>query len=192
MTEDVYVLQHPRFSESDDEAEVWNIAKGILTRICGVAAINGLPVPDARVSSVVRENDAGGGSGSAELTARFRAISPPPVGGFTVSDLPEEQHVERALRLCAEREFTWSELYKLWEIVVDDVGQDYAIAAGWLTDQQRRRFQHTANSVGAVGDDARHGRETTQPPRDPLPLSEAKAMVKGILRSWLSEKSQRR
>jgi len=64
------------------------------------------------------------------------------------------------------------------------------IELGWVTNDKLERFTHTADSVGAVGDDARHGRERTQPPPRPLSLSAARDLIDRLLRSWLTWKSR--
>jgi hypothetical protein len=53
-----------------------------------------------------------------------------------------------------------------------------------------KRLTHTANSVHALGDDARHpGRDFEAPPT-PMPLSEARAVVDRLLTAWLTRSSE--
>jgi hypothetical protein len=58
-------------------------------------------------------------------------------------------------------------------------------AAGWASEAQLRRFKHSANSVKAAGDEARHGVEATAPPVDPMTITEAKSLVDILLARWL-------
>jgi hypothetical protein len=59
---------------------------------------------------------------------------------------------------------------------------------GWVTNRQVDRFKRTANSQKAIGDKARHGKDPYEPPTEPLSLSEARALIDGLLKVWLDEK----
>jgi hypothetical protein len=85
--------------------------------------------------------------------------------------------------------FTWVGLYRVHEVIEHDVGGRKAlIKLGWVSDQKLKRFTHSSNSVAVAGDQARHGKETTQPPKDPMSLSEAKTFINRLLDSWFTSK----
>jgi hypothetical protein len=97
--------------------------------------------------------------------------------------------VAKALRLLGTEEHDWVSLYRLYEVIEDDVGGLGNIARyGWATKASIRRFKHTANSPGAVGDASRHGKESTTSPPHPMDLGEARALVEVILHNWLRSK----
>jgi len=48
------------------------------------------------------------------------------------------------------------------------------VGRGWASKADLKRFPHTSNSVGATDDEARHGREIQQPPRNPMTLRDAR------------------
>jgi hypothetical protein len=97
----------------------------------------------------------------------------------------------KALRLRDVDRLGWVELYRLYEVIEADAGgPPNIIQRGWARGGELRRFTHTANSVSAAGDEARHGRERTQPPGDPMTLSEAKELVDRILKGWLRTKAE--
>ncbi|MFC1453068.1 hypothetical protein ACFLSJ_06945 [Verrucomicrobiota bacterium] len=104
---------------------------------------------------------------------------------------PNDSNVDTALRILAQRQLTWSELYKLLESVQADQGSDYPITAGVTTEAQLRRFKHTANSMAAIGDDARHGPKSQQPPSTPMTMDDARDLLRSILKHWLAEKRVR-
>jgi hypothetical protein len=107
-----------------------------------------------------------------------------------VSVASSDEQVQRALRLFGAGDRDWRELYKVLEVIEADVGGPRAIdIAGWADEATLRRFKHTANSLGALGDGARHAAETTQPPQNPMPLEDATAMVRDVLRSWIESKT---
>lgn len=100
-----------------------------------------------------------------------------------------DQNIAKALRLLGTDEHNWVSLYRLYEVIEEDVGDLRKIVNnGWATNTSIKRFKHTANSPGAVGDDSRHGKESTTPPSDPMDIGEARALVEVILHNWLRSK----
>lgn len=100
-----------------------------------------------------------------------------------------DSKVAKALRLLGTDEHNWVSLYRLYEVIEEDVGGvDRLAKCGWAARTAIRRFKYTANSPGAVGDASRHGKESTTPPTDPMDISEARALVELILHNWLRSK----
>jgi hypothetical protein len=100
-----------------------------------------------------------------------------------------DQNVAKALRLLGTDKHTWVSLYRLFEVIEADVGGlDKIVTRQWATKTSIKRFKHTANSPGAVGDASRHGKESTTLPADPVDLSEARVLVEGIMHNWLRSK----
>ena len=88
------------------------------------------------------------------------------------------------------RETTWISLYKVYEIIRDDVGGEEAITTnGWATKKRLKRFTRTAQSRAALGDYARHASKKYTPPAQPMPIHEAESLIRGILRSWFRSKA---
>lgn len=103
----------------------------------------------------------------------------------------KDEAVSKALRLFGIDAKDWVGLYRLFEVIEQDVGGIRQIdAAGWATEDSLRRFKHTANSPAITGDLARHGKENTQPPKNPMNLSEARSLIEVILHSWLRAKGE--
>lgn len=97
--------------------------------------------------------------------------------------------VAKALRLLGKSEYNWVNLYRLYEVIENDVGGlGEIVNRGWATTTSIRRFKHTANSPSAAGDASRHGKESTSPPAEPMDVSEARAVVDIILHNWLRSK----
>jgi hypothetical protein len=100
-----------------------------------------------------------------------------------------DANVEKALRLYGAGSHDWVGLYRLYEVIEGDLGGMTQVARmGYASESVLRRFKHTANSPGAVGDEARHGMQSSQPPQNPLPLHEAKAIIEAIFHAWLRSK----
>jgi hypothetical protein len=90
----------------------------------------------------------------------------------------------KILRLLGNGHLGWVELYRLLEALEDAAG--HSATAQWSSAKDIRRFKHTANSVAAAGDEARHGKERTDPPKEPMSLGEARALVIDLVKRWLS------
>jgi hypothetical protein len=97
--------------------------------------------------------------------------------------------VAKALRLFGISEHDWVSLYRVYEVIEEDVGGIEEITGkGWATKSSVKRFKHTANSPGATGDASRHGKESTSPPMNPMELTEARSLIELLLHSWLGLK----
>jgi len=99
----------------------------------------------------------------------------------------EDKIVKDVFRRFREFDHNWSELYKVYEIVKEDAGRRNI--EQW-TQKKISLFTHTANSQKAIGDDARHGVDDKHPPKEPMPLSEAQALIRNLLKQWLQWKCE--
>ncbi|MBI4302647.1 MAG: hypothetical protein HY664_08570 [Chloroflexi bacterium] len=90
------------------------------------------------------------------------------------------------------RDGTWFSLYKVYEIVRDDSGRDdrRIIRNGWATKSELSRFRGTAQSQAALGVEARHASKRYKPPSEPMSISEARSLIRDLLRNWLVARKQ--
>ncbi len=71
----------------------------------------------------------------------------------------KDEAIAKVLRLF-NRPLKWVELYKIYEIIESDAGGlDTLVSNGWAKKTDIKLFKHTSNSPGAIGDEARHGKE---------------------------------
>jgi hypothetical protein len=49
---------------------------------------------------------------------------------------------------------------------------------------------NTANKDNAKGDDARHGVDQNDPPKEPMSESEAEALIRNLVKQWLQWKCE--
>jgi len=99
----------------------------------------------------------------------------------------QDQVVAKALRLRNADNLDWVDLYRLYELIENDVGRPMH-QLGWASRSELDRFARTANSVAAAGDKARHGVERTHPPRKPMTFSHARELIDRIMKAWLGWK----
>jgi hypothetical protein len=74
----------------------------------------------------------------------------------------------------------WFDLYKVYEIVRDNVGGEAALSGkDWLPKRDIKAFTVSANRPDISGDQARHARSSGPPPKRtrPMTLSEAQQMI---------------
>lgn len=97
-----------------------------------------------------------------------------------------DKNVDDALYFLQRADPNWTELWKAYEVVRDDVGK--IEAQGWASERDLSRFTGTANHQDAAGREARHARLATPPVADPMPLEEARALVERVVSLWLNAK----
>ncbi len=98
-----------------------------------------------------------------------------------------DKNVADALRFFTD--VNWVNLYKVWEIVADDLGNQRKIYKNnWATKGDLNRFTQTAQSRHELGDQARHAHSKFLPPADPMLLTEAESLMRIILRKWVDQK----
>jgi len=116
--------------------------------------------------------------------------SPPPKTLLFAQIAARDPAVAKVLRLqVAPDSDSWVGLYRIYEVIAHDLGGEESFKqVGWGSPQDLKRFTHSANSVAAAGDAARHGRERTDPPKRPMSLEEAIAYIGYVVQSWLSYK----
>lgn len=104
----------------------------------------------------------------------------------------EDEIVKNVFRQFRDFEHNWINLYKVYEIVKKDAGKKNKIdrIEQWITNKKISQFTHTANSQSASGDDARHGVDHNDPPKEPMSLSEAVALIRNLLKQWLQWKCE--
>jgi hypothetical protein len=77
----------------------------------------------------------------------------------------------------------WSDLYKIHEILLDNVPGFYQ--RGWVTKDQISTFTASANRKDVSGDLARHARLKGDPPKRTMTLVEARQLIGSVVTAWL-------
>ena len=93
--------------------------------------------------------------------------------------------VQRVLRLLSTRAPSWSDLYKTMEILEANGGHGLLPQLG-ISKRELSRFTQTANSMHAIGDHARHAKESLPAPTKPMSLHEASKLIVRWVRAWLA------
>ena len=96
-----------------------------------------------------------------------------------------KQHVQVSDALRFFRKGDWLSLYKAYEIVRDEIGEQEIIRRKWLTKKSKKRFTQTAQSRDVLGDNARHASRKFKPPNEPMLIDEANAIIGDLLQKWI-------
>lgn len=198
------------FVNCQTSEEVLKLTNDELSVLSGVLKLMRDSPEPLRTGAVYRHNESGGRdvfvqihgaqlrieSGEVTVTvtdANGNVITrpaPPPRTVMIAQLALSDSYVAKAMRLLAAPDHkSWVGMYRIHEVIEDDVGSEQELKKrGWGSSQDLKRFKHSACSVAVAGDSARHGKETSQPPKHPMSLDEAAAYLNYILQSWLSSK----
>ena len=206
-----FVYESDAFATCSTSEEVLELAEKELRVLSGVLKLSrGFHEP-LRTGAVYKRNAAGGRDVFVHIrdTLQIRAEAgdvtvtvtdsegkvvtkplPPPrtiaIARLALTDAA----VAKAMRLLSAADSqTWVGLYRIYEVVEAEVGGEPALKTrGWGSSGDQKRFKHSANSVTVAGDAARHGKESTSPPANPMPPEEAVAYVNYVVSAWLASK----
>ncbi len=210
---DLYIYRSSKFDACNDSREVTTIAQPLLSCLTGILFFAKSARTPLTIGSIRKKNAHGGddtfvglceklvlhdetGVLSVSSTDKFGNAIPQPVvrpRSAVLADLTEsEPNIAKAMRLYAAKDAnTWTGLYKLLEVIEDDLGgETQLLQTEWSTKEQRKRFKHSSGSVEVAGDAARHAVEKTTPPKNPMHLDGAIAYINYLLHAWIESKIQ--
>jgi hypothetical protein len=199
-----YYLRIAEFDQFRESGDVETRASEILRVLNGAARVQYGNNREVRVDAAARVQRDGQiqhfihASGTIHARARLSATltvngeSVPAAREPTIAERALEAalndpQAERALRIFGRDDADYRDLYHVLEIAEAASG-DNIYSEGTVMKADVRRFKHTANSVHALGDQARHGHEPTKPPSQPMPFPEAQALIGRVLRAWFIAK----
>lgn len=116
--------------------------------------------------------------------------TPPSQMQRDLASVATDAKASSALRWLGQHGPTWGNLYRILELVRDDVGRTGIQGNAWATTSELDNFTHTANHPHAAGEDSRHAVNKQKPPNNPMPLAVARTLIIRILRRWISSRQQ--
>lgn len=88
------------------------------------------------------------------------------------------------------KEDSWVSLYKVYEIIQDDLGgREQLIQTKWTTRGILNKIKQTAQSELALGPEARHASKKYRAPKVPMSKFEAHYFIRELLLCWIRTKS---
>lgn len=208
--DDQFFFESVLFNDLEEAGEVRDTAAQIIALINGSAKLRISGFRPIEIGSVSYFDDEGNrrnfvllqGSISARSRHKATAVVIKPDGSevkeeieqpdrieLTFSLAESDPNVSDALRLYALSELSWGDLYKIYEIIRDDVGGSKELFDNeYVLKKDLRNFSHTAQHPGAIGDDARHARIASEVPVNPMSLAEANLLISTLMNKWIDSK----
>ena len=199
-----YYLTSSHWESLTNESDVYWEATKPLQYISAVARIQFTDFPLLKPDMIYEVDEEGKRHGRRALSATINVGSSCSVsiqleGGQDIIPIlefeswmklaEEDETVKNVFRQITEFDRNWINLYKVYEIVNKDAGKKKI--QQWTKDKIGD-FKRTANSERAIGDDARHGVDQHKhaPPKEPMSLYEADALIMTLLQKWLQWKCE--
>jgi hypothetical protein len=207
-----YLYESDSFQLCSTSEEVGKLAEGEVAVLSGILKLEHEARDALKYGAVYRSNPNGGRDvfvrirESIELRAETGAVTvvvtdaagnvmpqpapPPPRTAVLLQLASGDAAIAKVLRLLSAPDArSWVGLYRIHEVIEDDVGGQHKLEKnGWGSVDDLRRFKHSANSVHVGGDKSRHGKEAQPPPKNPMTFGEAEAYAKYIVQAWLVSK----
>lgn len=195
-----YFLWSSRFSEKESSIEVEEVSSEIIKKIRNLNPVLNLNIEDISTYYVVEMES--NGTESTHVNLQFDAVDadsstvslsvdgeePPPLSEdiYEYFALAKEDELVDELLDIRNNGKSWVNLYRLYEFIRDNINDnENMIEKGWITNTEKNRFTHTANSFEAIGNDARHATNKHGEPDDPMTHSEAISTIDKLIGNWL-------
>jgi hypothetical protein len=110
----------------------------------------------------------------------------PPPGPGRLAIAATNRDVAEVLQILGQPEPpNFAELYKIDEIIKSEGRLAAVMQSAGVSDEERRLFKQTADHQDASGADSRHARNKQRPPKKPMPIHQARAMISKLVTAWL-------
>jgi hypothetical protein len=193
-------LESESLNRLEQSGDVHREARALLPLINAYARLRRANHKDVAIGSRVEETTPEGRKkhavvavGTIEARTKVNAVRisqggvpvpPPAPREYRWTDLAfQDPDVREALVVWGSKPHDWANLYKVYEVVSSRAD---IVAEGWASRAELRFFTHTANHPAGAGDESRHGRSATQPPKNPMPPSIADSLITRALEGWLN------
>ena len=179
-----------------------NTAEGIVERMNGAVSLLFNDIGPVKVANIVQQHEDGrrsiflrASAGAYKVRGSIVELIITDANGnivVPVEPVPMEMVMDASEQRKAVRDALhffrigdWVSLYKVYEIIKDEVGQN--TIEGWITKDTRSRFTGTAQNRDVLGDQARHASRNNPSifMTDTMSHSEAHQVIAKILRCWL-------
>jgi hypothetical protein len=183
----IYFLKSTTFNSLPNADEVLKTAIYLLEVVNGAAILhleNFLPVRFQNTIIGIDQDGKRHSFGFGYGTGRpiLKSAQKPAKVASWITKAGQDKNVADALRYLCDQ--NWVNLYKIFEIVQNDVGD--IGKRGWVARKDINRFTQTAQSKETLGDAARHASKKFKPHPQPMSLQEAKHFIRTLLLNWLN------
>jgi len=197
-----FVLSSTEFDGLSDATDVKSRADAIVRRINGSYRLSGQSYDPVQATGSLKD----GGRRHAvviadTVTVRVSVgdvhvladgtVKAPPQSAASrrVGRAASDPAVSEALEVIGDADVDWPRLYKVYEIVKDDVGgQSDVDSLPGVSSAERSAFSASANRPDVSGDGARHARMGGDRPKQTMTLAEGRDFIGRLVDAWISTK----
>lgn len=183
------------------DAQVSEVARNLVARMNGIGRLQNASFTPVEFADAY-EDDAGVTVVGA--TATMRALSgmsveavvldadgnvvpqPPPPGPGRLAIAATNRDAAEVLHILGQPQPpNFAELYRIDEIIKFSGLLTAVMKSADVSDKERRLFKQTADHQDASGSDSRHARNKQEPPKSPMSIDQARAMIGKLVTAWL-------
>lgn len=173
-------------------SSIWKKARELVAAINGAAVLelkSWLPISLINLMYV----DSVGVREWFPITAKLMAMEDKESNQITVTKsffkaALKDEGVAKLLRLKTKGN-DWVNLYRIYEVIEEDIGSRVIVARGWAKNSELKAFTSSSNNSRVSGDEARHGKIKYGVPKKTISHTEAIHLIDSITRKWLSYKA---
>jgi hypothetical protein len=200
---DEFVLKSNAFEKHASHKDVNKIALDYVETLNGILFLR-YNIPSAlKTGGLTRLNDKGGRdifmmveTGRFELRVYEPTIIITKSNGEIIVNRPGQQILDKLIkaksnemaikifRLVQNGNWEYADIYKIIEILLSEKGDKLY---DWVSKEKIKLLKHTANHYKAIGDKARHGIVSTDPPQKPMGIDEARTITKSLIDKYVDE-----
>ena len=183
------------------DGQVREVARELVVRINGIGRLQNASFKPVEFADVY-EDEAGvivvGATAMLRAESRMTAEAvvvdadgnvvpqPPPPGPGRLAIAAANRDVAEVLQILGQPQPpNFAELYKIDEIIKSAGRLTAVMQSAGVSDKERRLFKQTADHQDASGADSRHARNKQQPPKSPMQIDQARAMIRKLVTAWL-------
>ncbi|MFD6401559.1 hypothetical protein [Nocardia sp. NPDC060249] len=206
---DGYYLTAPEINTCPDLHAIKEVAARVLARVNGVARAMDASYRPVRLAGRYNNGDDAVVTVDAALEIRFTMTAavvvhdasgrevptPPPAGPVYVQVAADVPEAAEALDILGKPgQLSWGEMYKVFEIVTDQVPDEVRRKDWGISRADETRFTSSANHPGANGEhrDGRHARPFRPELKVRWSQDEARQFISRLVLSWLSHEAAQR
>ena len=192
-----YYLESNKFDPIESSTDIKAIADNLIDILNGAAILYYPRFQRVTYRQIHRVND----DGKRQIFGFLTAQGPTTMYyGFsddddTLSEWLEigqkDDAVARAFTLYGALEHNWKNLYMVLDVIQEDLDREKnQTKQKWLEANKIKLFKRTANSYGAVGKEARHGKTSFKRPKKPMDIRDAQILLDSLLKEWIQHKKR--
>ncbi len=189
------------FQAIEEPKEILERSGEMISEITSILKVIGKDVIRPEVGRVLIEDAQGKvlsskiiGAGTIRVRAKIHARFE---GSESCEELPHlfhrltrnDRHLRNSLLLLSDEHLSWAKLYLALEELERSLGET-SDAARLCSRNERERFHQTANSGEVTGLESRHAMGRVPAPKNPMPIQEATAFVRSMLRGAIERKAR--